>query len=145
MGTSLNGRGGKFFSLRAVHFDMDKTSYFYILYFLWTCTIFKRTCELCLWMGNLRKLCSRFLDKSAYQKINFLISHPKHMLWVLKRPVSMRLFFWAPKTYVKTDGLENINNFALKNFVCLNLWYRLRWVGPTLCRKVWNLLLAANF
>ena len=33
------------------------------------------------------------LDKSAYQKINFLISHPKHMLWVLKRTVSMRQFF----------------------------------------------------
>ena len=44
------------------------------------------------------------LDKSAYQKINFLISQPKHVLWVLKRTVSMRLFFWAPKTYVKTDG-----------------------------------------
>ena len=26
------------------------------------------------------------------------------MLWVLKRTVSMRRFFWAPKTYVKTDG-----------------------------------------
>ena len=33
------------------------------------------------------------LVKSAYQKINFLISHPKHMLWVLKRTVSMRRFF----------------------------------------------------
>ena len=31
--------------------------------------------------------------KSAYQKIIFLISQPKHMLWVLKRTVSMRLFF----------------------------------------------------
>ena len=27
----------------------------------------------------------RPLDKSAFQKINFLISHPKHMLWVLKK------------------------------------------------------------
>ena len=33
-----------------------------------------------------------------YQKINFLISQPKHMLWVLKRTISMRRFFWAPKT-----------------------------------------------
>ena len=33
------------------------------------------------------------LGKSAYQKINFLISQPKHMLWVLKRTVSMRRFF----------------------------------------------------
>ena len=43
------------------------------------------------------------------------------MLCVLKRTVSMRWFFWAPKTYVKTDGLENIYNFTLKNFVDLNL------------------------
>ena len=42
--------------------------------------------------------------KSVYRKTNFLISQPKHMLWVLKRAVSMRRFFWAPKTYVKTDG-----------------------------------------
>ena len=35
----------------------------------------------------------RPLVKSAYKKINFLISHPKHMLWVLKRTVSMRRFF----------------------------------------------------
>ena len=31
--------------------------------------------------------------KSAYKKNNFLISQPKHMLWVLKRTVSMRRFF----------------------------------------------------
>ena len=30
------------------------------------------------------------------------------MLWVLKRTLSMRRFFWAPKTDVQTDGLENI-------------------------------------
>ena len=45
---------------------------------------------------------------SAYQKINFLISQPKHMLWVLIRTFSMRRLFWSPKTYVQTDGLENI-------------------------------------
>ena len=43
-------------------------------------------------------------DKSAYQKIIYLISQPKHMLWALKRTISMRLFFCAPKTYVLTDG-----------------------------------------
>ena len=32
-------------------------------------------------------------DKSAELEINFLISRPKHMLWVLKRTVSMRRFF----------------------------------------------------
>ena len=31
----------------------------------------------------------------------------------------MRWFFCAPKTYVQTDGLENIYNFTLKNFVYL--------------------------
>ena len=30
----------------------------------------------------------------------FLIYQPKHMLWVLKRTISMRRFFWAPKTHV---------------------------------------------
>ena len=35
----------------------------------------------------------RTLVKRAYQKNNFLISQPKHMLWVLKRTVSMRRFF----------------------------------------------------
>ena len=46
----------------------------------------------------------RHLVKSVYQKTIFLISQPKHMLWVLKRTVSMRRFFLAPKTYVKIDG-----------------------------------------
>ena len=32
-------------------------------------------------------------DKSAYWKTIFFISHPKHMLWVLKRTVSMRWSF----------------------------------------------------
>ena len=30
----------------------------------------------------------------------FLISPPKHMVWVLNRTVSLRRFFWAPKTHV---------------------------------------------
>ena len=59
---------------------------------------------------------------SVYQKINFLISQPKHRLWILKRTVSMRRFFCAPKTYVQTEILENIYNFTIKNFVNLNLW-----------------------
>ena len=32
-------------------------------------------------------------DKSVYLKIIFLLSQAKHMLWVLKRTVSMRQFF----------------------------------------------------
>ena len=43
------------------------------------------------------------------------------MLWVLKRTVSMRQFFWAPITYAKNYGLENIYNFMFKNFVYLNV------------------------
>ena len=43
------------------------------------------------------------------------------MLWVLKRTVSMRRFFLAPKTYVKMDGLENIYNCTLNDFVHLYL------------------------
>ena len=46
------------------------------------------------------------------------------MLWVLKRTVSMRRFFWAPKTYVKIDGYENIYNFKLI-FFWLILTYEL--------------------
>ena len=44
----------------------------------------------------------RHPDKSVYLKIIFLILifQPKHMLWVLKRTVSLRWFFWAPKTHV---------------------------------------------
>ena len=44
------------------------------------------------------------------------------MLWVLKRTVSMRRFFWAPKTYIKIDRYENIHNFTLNYCVYLDLW-----------------------
>ena len=37
-------------------------------------------------------------DKSAYWKSIFFISHPKHMLWVLKRTVSMRRFLSTKNT-----------------------------------------------
>ena len=36
---------------------------------------------------------SRTPDKSVYWKTIFFISHPKHLLWVLKRTLSMRRFF----------------------------------------------------
>ena len=37
------------------------------------------------------------------------------MLWVLKRTVSSRRFFWVPKTHVKTNGQEIIlKNHAQK-------------------------------
>ena len=43
-------------------------------------------------------------DKSAYWKIIFFISHAKHMLWVLKRTISMRRLFRVPKTHVRIIG-----------------------------------------
>ena len=48
-----------------------------------------------------KSYCLTGLIKSLY---NFLISQPKHLLWVLKRNISMRLFFWAPKTYAENYG-----------------------------------------
>ena len=39
------------------------------------------------------------------------------MLWVLKRTISVRRLFWAPKTYAKNYGQEKIYNFMLKIFV----------------------------
>ena len=59
-----------------------------------------------------------------------------HMLLVLKRTVSMRQFVSAPKTYVKTDGLEKIYVFTLKIFVYLNLYMLIcflllgHWIWP---------------
>ena len=38
------------------------------------------------------------------KKNNFLIFQPKHMLWVLKRTVSMRRFFEHPKHMLKLMG-----------------------------------------
>ena len=37
------------------------------------------------------------------KKVIFLILN-QNMLWVSKKNVSMRRFFWAPKTYVKKYG-----------------------------------------
>ena len=39
-------------------------------------------------------------DKSVYLKIIFLISQPKHVFRALKRTISIRQFFLAPKTHV---------------------------------------------
>ena len=35
---------------------------------------------------------------------NISYSQPKHMLWVLKRTISLRRLFSAPKTYAKITG-----------------------------------------
>ena len=44
------------------------------------------------------------------------------MLWVPKRTVSMRRFFWAPKTNVIMMGWI-IFKFIYKYFACLYLWW----------------------
>ena len=46
-------------------------------------------------------------DKSVYWKIIFFISHPNHMLWVLKRTVSPS--FEHPKHMFKLMGKKIIN------------------------------------
>ena len=48
--------------------------------------------------GKITLFSIRPLDKSAYKKMNFFFSNPKHMLWVhmfwvLKRTLSLRRFF----------------------------------------------------
>ena len=43
------------------------------------------------------------------------------MLLVLKRTVSMRRFFWAPKTYAEIMGRKYLQFYA-DFFVYLNLW-----------------------
>ena len=56
------------------------------------CTMGKKSCR------------NYFQAQRAQLKNNFNISQPKHMLWVLKRTISMRWFFWAPKIYAKNYG-----------------------------------------
>ena len=63
----------------------------------------------CLFHLNFEPSCRiysvlRTLIKNALQKNNVLIFQPKHMLCVFKRTVSMRRFFWAPKTYAINYG-----------------------------------------
>ena len=50
--------------------------------------------QICPWMpSNTESGLMSPKPHGAYLKINFLISQLKHMLWVLKRPVSVRRFF----------------------------------------------------
>ena len=72
-------------------------------------------------------------DKSVYLKIIFLISQPELKLWVLKRTVSMRWFFWAHKTHVWTDGYENNYNVTFKKSK-LNLCWMIVLVNYLQCR-----------
>ena len=65
--------------------------------------------------------------KEWVPKINFLISQPKHMLWVLKR-LTETVLLRTQYIYIKTDGQETIYNFTPQNFVYLNLWFIIRQV-----------------
>ena len=57
-------------------------------------------------------------DKSVKLKVNFLISQPKHMLWVLKRTVSMIQFFQQPKQMFYLMGKKIITASGIK--ICLS-------------------------
>ena len=60
----------------------------------------------------------RPLDTSAYWITFFIISHPKHMLRVIKRTVSIRRFFWAPKTHVLSEKVQkHLQFYSLKYFL----------------------------
>ena len=60
----------------------------------------------------------RSIEYSNYREVDIKIYNPqkdyhfffsvKHKLWVCKRNVSMRRFFYAPKTYVIIDNYLNI-------------------------------------
>ena len=67
--------------------------------------------------------CIRALVMSAYKVINCLISQPKHMLWVLKRTVAMRRFFYALSYRLNLMCKKNINDFTLN--ICVYLDYDL--------------------
>ena len=49
------------------------------------------------------------------------------MLWVLKRTVSMRRFFWAPKHMLKIKGKKILTFFTLKMFGYINLCIRFQY------------------
>ena len=44
------------------------------------------------------------LGKRGWSKFYFLTSQTKRMLWLPKRTVSLRRFFWVTITQLKTDG-----------------------------------------
>ena len=62
-------------------------------------------------------------DKSALLNINFLISQPKHMVWVLKRTVSMKhIFKLMGKEINAILGAQTILIWTcVKQFPCLDL------------------------
>ena len=57
---------------------------------------------------------------------------------------SMRRFFGAPKTHVKTDGYKNINNCMLKFFAYLIIWTYGTQAHMVQCNKNHRQVLAFN-
>ena len=56
-------------------------------------------------------------------KIIFLISQPKHMIWVLKRTFSMKRFFQSHKHMLKLMGKEinailGVQTFLIWTYAC---------------------------
>ena len=51
---------------------------------------------------------------SAYKVVYCLISQPKHMLWVLKRTVSMRRLFLAPNYWLNLMCRKILTNLRSK-------------------------------
>ena len=77
------------------------------------------------WWKPLQASKDRPSVKSAYQKINFLIFQPKHMLWMLKRTVSMSTQNICSNSCIRKYLQFFAKNFCLskpmKEFVCL-IW-----------------------
>ena len=71
--------------------------------------------------------CYTGLQIRVCKKIIFLNSQEKHLLWVLKRTVSLGWFFWEPKTHVLTDWEENRYNYTLKNLAYLGIAINTLW------------------
>ena len=59
-------------------------------------------------------------DKSAYQKIIFLISQPEHMLWVLKRTVSM-IFLNSSSILITSCSCFKLAGLTSKHIKCFVL------------------------
>ena len=85
---------------------------------------------------TLRRHCyfvPRPTDKSACWKTIFFISHPKHTLWVVKRTVSVRRFFWAPKHMFKLTGKKIIT--------ILRSWNILTWIYDSITSHIQILII----
>ena len=62
-------------------------------------------------------------NKRVYSWLISLVTQPKYMLWVLKRTVSLRQFFWVPTTFDLVENWKYNPNILLKfwtNWSCEN-------------------------